>query len=122
MQVRLGRIDADVERPLLRAVLGEDVIVTQQLPIIALFTSKRTSKPLLFEGPHQRHAIVEFARKQLEPPTRTLTSVDEVDAFVRSPYFGDVDMPIEAVAVRRVSLQSHTLHAILGTCRVRRFS
>lgn len=98
--MRLGRIDADEERQLLRDLLDDDTAATQHLPIVAVFMDKRKSKALLFEGPHERHAITEFARKQVDLPTRRLRSVAEVEAFVQNPQNGDANTPTAAVAVR----------------------
>ncbi|CAN0493730.1 unnamed protein product, partial [Scytosiphon promiscuus] len=40
-------------------------------------------KAILYNGPHERHAIVEFVHKQLGPPSRQLKTVAEVNNFVR---------------------------------------
>lgn len=98
--MRLGRLDADEERQLLRDLLDDDTAVTQHFPIVAVFTEKRKSKAFLLEGPHDRHTITEFARKQADLPTRRLRSVAEVEAFVRNPQNGEANIPAAAVAVR----------------------
>eukprot|EP00904_Undaria_pinnatifida_P005915 jgi/Undpi1/2453/HiC_scaffold_13.g05833.m1 len=88
-KVVVGRIDADVERAFLSDILGGFEAAEQQPPLIALWVATRKSKkPILYSGPHERHAIVEFVQKQLGPPARQLQTVPEVNEFVRSPHFG----------------------------------
>lgn len=99
LQVLFGRIDADLERTLLRDILGGFDASTQHLPAIAL-CSVKSKKAILFEGSHEQHAIVEFARKQLEPPARKLLSVAGVENFVQRPYFQSIGTLPPAVAVR----------------------
>lgn len=87
-QVVLGRVDADAERTLVGDMLGGFEVAAQNLPAIVLWTAKRKSKKaLLYDGAHERHAIAEFVHKQLETPTRTLTSIAAVENFVKKPWF-----------------------------------
>ncbi|CAM9282168.1 unnamed protein product, partial [Laminaria digitata] len=89
-RVVVGRIDADVERKFLGDVLGGFDETKQRLPIIALWiatSTRKSKKAILYSGPHERHAIVEFVHKQLGPPARQLQTVAEVNDFVRSPHF-----------------------------------
>lgn len=117
-QVQVGRIDADQERQLLHDVMNGQTAATQNLPIMALITQKRKSKVLLYEGPHERHAIIEFVRKQRSPPTRRLKSVAEVEAFFQDPRNGYRRTPTTAVAVRGEVVQFdflETVAAVEGT-------
>eukprot|EP00752_Nemacystus_decipiens_P012627 g11183.t1 len=53
---------------------------------MVLWTPKRKSrKAILYDGAHERHAIIEFVHKQLEQPARKLTSVAAVENFVKDP-------------------------------------
>lgn len=100
--MRFGRIDADIERTLLRDALGGDTAATQHLPVLFFCTALRKSRAVIFEGPHERQAIVEFVRKQLGVPARKLASVAEVEEFCRRPYIGIMDPSSSAVAVREM--------------------
>lgn len=105
-QVLLGRVDADAERALLGRILGGVEAAAQHLPVILLWTETRKSrKALLYDGAHERHAIVEYVRKQLEPPAKKLTTITAVENFVKDPQFGALGTaPSEVVTVRRFSL------------------
>lgn len=99
-QVLVGRIDADAERTLLGDVLGGFDAATQ-LPVMA-FCTRKSKKAVVYEGPHERHAIVEFAHKQLGPPTTQLRSITEVENFVACPRFQATDtLPSTVVTVSR---------------------
>lgn len=111
-QVQLGRIDADQERQLLYDVVKGQTAAAQHLPIVALITQKRKSKALLYEGPHERHAITEFVRKQRDPPTRRLRSVAEVEAFFQDPRNGYKHTSTTAIAVRTEVAWLHFLYLV----------
>ncbi|CAM9425490.1 unnamed protein product [Ectocarpus sp. 12 AP-2014] len=97
----LGRVNADAERALLSRILGGVEAAAQHLPVILLWTETRKSrKALLYDGAHERHAIVEYVRKQLEPPAKRLPTITAVENFVKDPQFGALGTaPSEAVTV-----------------------
>ncbi|CBJ33285.1 conserved unknown protein [Ectocarpus siliculosus] len=99
--VIIGRIDADAERALLGRILGGVEAAAQHLPAILLWTETRKSrKALLYDGAHERHSIVEYVRKQLEPPAKRLTTITAVENFIKDPQFGALGTaPSEAVTV-----------------------
>ncbi|CAB1120040.1 unnamed protein product [Ectocarpus sp. CCAP 1310/34] len=99
----LGRVNADAELALLGRILGGVEAAAQHLPVILLWTETRKSrKALLYDGAHERHAIVEYVRKQLEPPAKSLATITAVENFVKGPQFGALGTaPSEAVTARR---------------------
>ncbi|CAM9611872.1 unnamed protein product [Ectocarpus sp. 6 AP-2014] len=99
--VIIGRINADAERALLGRILGGVEAAAQHLPAILLWTETRKSrKALLYDGAHEGHSIVEYVRKQLEPPAKRLTTITAVEKFIKDPQFGGLGTaPSEAVTV-----------------------
>ncbi|CAN0095020.1 unnamed protein product, partial [Scytosiphon promiscuus] len=90
--VLVGRLDADAERALLLKILGEFQGTAYNLPAIFLWTATRKSrKALLYDGAHDRHAIVGFVYKQLGPPAKKLTSIDAVESFATNPRSKAID-------------------------------
>lgn len=105
----LEQIDADIERAFLLDILSGVDPITQSLPVLAFCTLERESiKIALYEGPHERSAIVEFVYKQVEPATRKLYTASEVESFTQTPRFRDDNgiLPFRGVSVRQWQLGS----------------
>lgn len=100
-QVILARIDADVERGLVDVIMGGPEATAQHLPVILLWLATKSSKKaILYDGPHERHAIVEFVQKQMRPSVTKLGSIEDVNNFVANPRHQAIGMPpSEAVTV-----------------------
>lgn len=99
----MEQIDADIERAFIVDILSGGDPITQSLPILAFCTLERGSiKVALYEGPHERSAIVEFVYKQVEPAARMLYTTGEVESFVQNPRFRDNGiLPSTGVSVRK---------------------
>ena len=97
----MEQIDADIERAFFLGILGGVDSIMQSLPVLAFCTLERESiKVALYEGPHERSAIVEFVYKQVEPAARMLYTTSEVESFVQNPRFRDNGiLPSTAVSV-----------------------
>lgn len=97
----MEQIDADIERAFFLGILSGVDSITQSLPLLAFCTLERESvKVALYEGPHERSAIVEFVYKQVKPVARMLYTTGEVESFVQNPRFRDNGiLPFTGVSV-----------------------
>ncbi|CAM9811061.1 unnamed protein product [Discosporangium mesarthrocarpum] len=87
--VHMGRVDADLERDLLHKICGHHSSGAQNVPVLVLYNSAQGAKGIIYDGPHERNAIIEYVYKQLGQPFQQLTSVGAVMRFIESPFLSE---------------------------------
>eukprot|EP01038_Epipyxis_sp_PR26KG_P007679 gene7679-10449_t len=75
LKIPFGRADADSVKSLAIEFGATD------LPSLVLFNKNR---PYVYKGVHTEEAIITYVNKQVDPPTKSLKTVDDVKSFIAS--------------------------------------